>query len=100
DSRMDRFLDEADALVDARFFEALFSDIELSPEEKDQRWARALVEIGERVLSRAIASTPVPAARRYRAIAAAERFFHGSARKQFGDALRPATAATPEETTT
>ncbi|MBC7173111.1 MAG: type I-E CRISPR-associated protein Cse1/CasA, partial [Polyangiaceae bacterium] len=81
DKRVDHFLDLADALVDARFFEALFEDVDASPDEQDARWDRVLVDIGAEVLERAIGALPLPEARRYRAISAAEGRFWGSARK-------------------
>jgi len=87
DDRGQRWLDKLDALVDALFFERLWNDADLDPCEADRSWAQLVVSLGRRVLSEALDAAPIPAARRYRVIAAAERVFEGSARKRLATAF-------------
>lgn len=83
DRRTQPWRDRFDAEVDRIFFARLWDDIDLPPLEAESRWAQTLRELAKFQLDDAIASAPVPIARRYRAVAAAERVFGGAFRKHF-----------------
>lgn len=87
DSRPDRWMDALDRAVDAEFFHHLWRRVEAESEEEREAaelaWLRRIYALGEEQLQDAIQSAPIPLARRYQAITAAERIFHGSIRKQF-----------------
>jgi len=87
DERGQRWLDDLDRRVDALFFERLWSDAEIDPIEADRAWAQLVLDLGRRVLREALDAAPTPAARRYRAMAAAERIFEGAARKRLAQAF-------------
>jgi CRISPR system Cascade subunit CasA len=82
DDRAQRWFDELDARIDAVFFERLWDDIERAPEEANRDWARHVLEIARSVLRDALEAVPIPSARHYRAIAAADRVFEGAARRR------------------
>lgn len=69
--------------IDKEFFPALWRDLELGELERPLAWGRFLKASAEEVLARAIASTPLPSARRHRAIAAAEAALRRGLRKHF-----------------
>ena len=81
DRRMESWLQRFDAEVDAVFFENLWHDADVDDAEGDRRWHRVLREIGQAELEAAISSVPLPSARRYRAVAGAERRFWALAAK-------------------
>jgi CRISPR system Cascade subunit CasA len=83
DARVGPWLESFDREVDALFFEALWEDLELTPESADRAWERRALGVAWLELNRAIQSAPLSAARRYRAIAAGERLFHATQRKTF-----------------
>lgn len=86
-----RFLHQFDGAVDGRFFSWLWASIELQAEEAERGWEQELFDLAQQVLQSAIASSPLPAIRRYKAIAQAEGLFAGLAHKHFD--LSPQTAA-------
>jgi len=87
DARASRLLNELDRRVDEVFFEHLFADVETNWSESDPIFVRRVIDQAREILDSAIQSVPLPTARRYRAIAAAERTFIGGAHKQFRDAM-------------
>lgn len=95
DERPQRWLSRFDKRVDAMFFPALWdSAVDESAEVADQRWTDALKREASAVLNEAIGETPMPTARRYRAIAGAERVFGGAWSNRFGASTE---AAEPKE---
>lgn len=91
----DREMQAFDQDVDRIFFEKLWEDLELEDDAAAAAWQRFLVELARERLGEAIERTPMPAARRYRDIAAAERVFWGSARKQCPLAFEAPAEAEP-----
>ena len=91
-----------DRMIDACFFEELWLDIEKAPEEMDRSWARKLRGLAREVLEGAFGSLPIPVARRYRSLSAAERMFNGGLRKHLGSLLDPpstdSATSNPQET--
>jgi CRISPR system Cascade subunit CasA len=85
DKRTRRWRDTFDGDVDAGFFPALWDDAELTPADADLRWGERLRELSSAQLREAIRSAPPSSARHYRAVAAAERVFHGAFRRLFPD---------------
>jgi CRISPR system Cascade subunit CasA len=85
DDRTDVWTAQLDRAVDAIFFERLWRDLEREPAEADRAWTGEVIAIARAILERAIRGAPVPAARRYRALAAAERIFGGAVRRKFPD---------------
>jgi CRISPR system Cascade subunit CasA len=83
DARTDAWQQRHDRAVDTIFFEALWEDLELPAEEADHAWKKRLLALAEKQLDLATRSLPLPAARRYRAIAAGEGLFRGARRKHF-----------------
>jgi CRISPR system Cascade subunit CasA len=73
-----------DTLVDPIFFERLWKLLDEPGEVARSRWTDEVIELAADVLLRAIESAPLPVARRYKAIAAAEGVFWGSVYKNFG----------------
>jgi CRISPR system Cascade subunit CasA len=97
DDKRDRsLLAELDREIDRIYFEQLFQDAALPPEDAARRWQGVVIEQAERVLRRAVTSLPIPQARYYRAVVAAERIFYGTARKQFPDLYEHRKEATSE----
>ncbi|MBN2358788.1 MAG: type I-E CRISPR-associated protein Cse1/CasA [Deltaproteobacteria bacterium] len=88
DKEDDRWLSALDAAVDEIFFERLWRDLDLDPGDAQTSWERELLELARAQLDDAIESAPIPSARRYRAIAAAEGMFEGMARKHFTDCFK------------
>lgn len=81
DDRPDPWVRAHDAEVDALFFERLWVDLGRDPGDAAPEWAREVIALARRQLDAAFDGAPFPVARRYRAIAAAERVFEGAARK-------------------
>lgn len=96
DDRPQRFNDRFTDQVDEHFFEELWTDAnpELEAHEVRKRWRQTLKNLGEHVLEHAITYAPIPQARQYRAVAAAEGMYRGALRKNF-----PELFATPDQTT-
>lgn len=80
-----RFLDRFEAEIDRIFFDALWGavDKELSAPDARREWRQQIAEVGESCLRRAIAETPHPAMRRWRAASAAQSLFRALLLKNF-----------------
>lgn len=85
DKRMDTWSSCLDREVDRLFFPSLWACVDLDPPEARRIWAREVVKLARSILHQAMKSVPIPAVRRYRALAAAERSFEGGWRKHFPD---------------
>jgi CRISPR system Cascade subunit CasA len=83
DDRPRRWLEAFDVAIDAEFFERLWADLDSPPAEARRAWTERVLALARAQLDRAVDEAPIPDARRYRAIAAAERAFEGSKRKKF-----------------
>ncbi len=81
DERAQRWLDRLESAIDGVFFERLWGDLERDPDTARGEWALQVLDLARAVLDGAAESSPLPAARRYRCLAAAERRFDGAARK-------------------
>ena len=92
DDRANSLLDSIESQVDAEFFPRLFADVDRDPVEARIDFERWLLELGRAALEQAIQGLPTSAARRERAIAAAEGRFFGAARKHFPEASAPRSA--------
>ncbi|MGE0521235.1 MAG: type I-E CRISPR-associated protein Cse1/CasA [Candidatus Binatia bacterium] len=85
DDRAEPFSRQFEDRVDDAFFRSLFEAVDLPPVMAKRQWVDLLLDFARGVLDEAIRGTPIPIARRYRAITAAERVFYGAARKHFAD---------------
>jgi CRISPR system Cascade subunit CasA len=86
EKRMDRWVDHFEREVDHDFFSQLFTDIDASEGTQEERaiaWKWKVLALAKTTLDLAITQTPVPLARRYRAVAAAQRYFRTMRRKHF-----------------
>lgn len=81
-----------DREVDGIFFESLWNDLDVDDEAAQLRWRAELGRLAQLQLQRAIESCPLATTKRWRAIAAAERFFSGALRK-----LHPRVAPAGDE---
>lgn len=79
DDRIDAWSALLDAHVDSIFFPRLFDAVE-DPAGRRVAWQQETLDIASGILRTAMASLPIPSARRYRAIAAAEAAFWKGAR--------------------
>lgn len=89
DDRADPQIGALDDAVDQIFFSRLF---ELAGGDHGvalTAWRKDIFGLAEQILRDAFDSTPIPIARRYRAIAMAERAFYGAARKFAPEAFKP-----------
>ncbi len=80
DDRPDPWVRAHDAAIDAVFFERLWADLDRDAGAAASEWAQQVIALARQQLEAAVDGSPVPAARRYRAIATAERVFEGAAR--------------------
>ncbi|MDO8434695.1 MAG: type I-E CRISPR-associated protein Cse1/CasA [Candidatus Binatus sp.] len=82
DRRPDGLVNELDSAIDRIFFPRLF---ELAGGDDAGAaldiWRKQTLDLARQTLEQAFDSIPIPLARRYRAIAMAERIFNGAARK-------------------
>lgn len=96
--------DSLDARIDERFFDALFSTIQLDDSAAQAAWDDELVELALVELERSIERTALPAARFWRATTAARSMFDGCLKRRFPDAFarlhktKAASAAVTEVT--
>mgnify|MGYP002381692684 CR=1 FL=1 len=98
DPRVDPLMARFEGRVSERFFPSLWDDADLDGEASDARWLHLLVhELAAPVLDEAKRSAPLASERRYRAEAAADRVFWGSARKNFSAAFPKASVITPAQ---
>lgn len=82
DEAADVHIDAFEQQVDAVFFAELFDALDPDAAEVEARWNATLFELASDVKKRAERALPIPVARRYRALAAGDRAFIGSAIKQ------------------
>jgi len=97
DKRADPLARKLDLKVDGKFFVALFDDIDRDPGEAMHDWIETILAFAREILDEAIASTPIPTVRRYRAISAADTIFYRAARKKFPDNFPPNKKETNED---
>lgn len=83
DDRAGRSTSNVDQAVDAVFFQELWAYAEQADDPASAAWAARVYALAKAELEAAIAALSVPTERRYAAIAAAERIFHGSFYKHF-----------------
>jgi CRISPR system Cascade subunit CasA len=76
DDRAQPWLDDFDAQIDTVFFVRLFDDLDLDPPAARIAWLAVVLECARASLDDACRSAPMPAMRRWRASAAAERIFN------------------------
>ncbi len=81
DDRASPQLKNFDAAIDQIFFPRLFDLADRPADEAQAAWRAELIEIARRILTDSYDSVPIPVARRYRAIAMAERRLSIAARK-------------------
>ena len=98
DDRADALLAHLDGAIDGSFFPMLFEQADAPPEVADTAFEKHLVALAQVELDAARDSLPVPAARRWKAEAAAERTFLLSARKHFKLAFPASEASAPSAT--
>lgn len=79
--------DALDERIDERFFEALFSSLELDEDAAQAEWDDELVRLAQDELESAIERSPLPDARFWRATTAARGMFFGCLKKRFPDAF-------------
>jgi CRISPR system Cascade subunit CasA len=91
DSRADPLLKRFDCAVDDTFFTALWDAAEATAEDADRRWDQQLLAFARTALERAIEATPVPAARRHRAIAGADNCFAAMTYRHLPELTAPRT---------
>ena len=96
DRRADGWRGQFETLVDQDFFNHLWADLARHSEEARHNWQQFLWDCARKILTSAEGAISLPAARRYKAIAAAERIFHGAVRKHFED-LYPQTVKRRDE---
>ncbi|HEX7119849.1 MAG TPA: type I-E CRISPR-associated protein Cse1/CasA [Longimicrobiales bacterium] len=87
DKRTRRWRDRFDAAVDAEFFHSLWGALD-DLEDSEIQWVKLLHRLAKVQLEDAIRSAPIPDARRYRAVAAAERVFGGGFRNRFPEVFQ------------
>lgn len=85
DRRLGRFTDFYTSMVDAEFFKELWDSLDLPLVDAQIRWDKCLRSFALAALEEAIRSTPLPAARREKAIARAEIALHRGARSLMTD---------------
>jgi len=69
--------------IDRRFFESLWSSVEMELEEAARQWEEILFEEAEIIFKEAERSTPIAQLRRLRAVSKARSMFYGQANKVF-----------------
>ena len=82
DERPERWVDAFERKVDARFFDLLWGGPE-GTGVSNAEWLAFLKAAAQGELESAIGSAPLPSVRRPKAVASAERVFHGSFHNQF-----------------
>jgi len=85
DVRTRDWRNQLDSRVDEIFFPALWEDLELDDETARTAWRQRIVKEARGVLRQAEAALPIPAGRRYRALASADNAFEAGVAKNFKD---------------
>lgn len=99
DGRPGRFTDVYTHRVDVEFFEALWDSLDLPLEKAQMSWDARLRDIAYDVLQEAIRSTPLPAARREKAVARAEVCFFRNVRYLMTDLYSQGAAPDDQSST-
>jgi CRISPR system Cascade subunit CasA len=81
------WIDRFDDAVDERFFDELWTSIEMSSEEARADWETSLRQLAKEILDEAIDAAPLPEIRRWRAISDAESRFWNGVRKELNRTL-------------
>ena len=89
DNRVDHHLQRFDDAIDGEFFHLLFEQADNDSTEANAAFQKRLVELARAELDEAAQSLPIPAARRWRARALAERAFDGACRNHLKFAFPP-----------
>jgi hypothetical protein len=99
DDRPQRWTQAFNRAVDDIFIEALFADMDKPGDEPNRSFDKSLLDLARVQLEAAIVGAPVPAARRLRAVAGAERVFWGCARKKLPNLFpfEPGTSSPTED---
>lgn len=100
DRRARRWRDRFDAEVDRAFFPRLWENADLDPLEAEHRWTGLLRDLALAQFEDAIRSARVSDARRYRAVAVAERVLRGALRNNFPSLFPPAERRSDEPIST
>lgn len=87
DERIGHWMKDHDESVDQIFFQRLWEDADRDPSAAKTGWERTVLDLARNVLQSSIESAPIPASRRYRAVARAEQLFEACSRKHFPDAF-------------
>lgn len=88
DKRARRWRERFDNAVDSEFFAYLWEAID-DADSAQIRWLKRLHELARAQFEDAIRSAPIPDARRFRAIATAERIFEGGFRNRYPEIFPP-----------
>jgi len=96
DERIDPRMSAFEMSVDRVFFDDLWQHADATPEAAREAWLGRLRELAIAQLEEAIRSAPVPVARRYRAIASAERWLYGGLKRIAADAGDTASSVKEE----
>jgi CRISPR system Cascade subunit CasA len=81
------WIDRFDDAVDERFFDELWTSIEMRSEEARADWETSLRQLAKEILDEAIDAAPLPEIRRWRAISDAESRFWNGVRKELNRTL-------------
>jgi len=87
DERPGKWLQDFQRRVDSAFFPLLWKSMNMSDEDAQRDWHEELRGLGWSVLLAAEKSLPVPGARRYRALAVAERIYVGAILNNFPELM-------------
>lgn len=79
------WLTRFDQRIDEHYFHSLWELAELPREEAKNLWRERLIGWGRAVLEQAIASSPIPQARYWRRVSAADSIYEGSLRNRFAE---------------
>ena len=95
DQDIGRFTQAYYRAVDARFFEDLWSSLELERADSEAAWQRILRDLAQVQLERAIATLPLSFSKRWSSISAAEGMFFAAARKHLPRAFETVHPSPP-----
>lgn len=77
------WINRFDQEIDHRFFESLWSSVDMDSEEAKRKWEEILLDEAEKIFKEAERSTPITQLRRLRALSKARSMFYGQAHKVF-----------------
>jgi CRISPR system Cascade subunit CasA len=81
--KIDPWIARFDQEIDRRFFESLWTSVEMEYEEAKCQWEKILLSEAEKILNEAERSIPISQIRRFRTISNARSKFYGKARETF-----------------